>query len=86
MNLAANRAAAGAAHTVGRQQPGLRRDFVQELADGERVPDPGSLVSEAGNQDRRRQQQDFRARGGVVWIDRDLLELDAGEFGHQPSA
>ena len=24
--------------------------------------------------------------GTVVRIDRDLLELDAGEFGHQPSA
>ena len=86
MNLAADRAAARAPHAVGWQQPGFRRDFVQKLANGQRVPNFGSLVSKAGNEDRWRQQQDFRARGGVVRIDRDLLELDAGEFGHQPSA
>lgn len=61
MNLATDRAAMGAAHAVGRQQSDLGRDFVEELSDGKRVPDLGSLTGEAMNQDRRRQQQDFRA-------------------------
>ena len=69
-----------------RQKAGFWRDFVQEFADRERVPDPNSVVGEAGNQDRRRQQQNLGAGVGVVGRDDDFLEIDPGELGHQPAS
>ena len=69
-----------------RQKSGLWRDFVQKLADRQRVPHPDALVSEAGNQNRRRQQQDLGAGARVVGGDDDFLEIDPGELGHQPAS
>ena len=69
-----------------RQKFGFWRDFVQEFADRQRVPDPNALVSQAGNEDRRRQQQDLGAGVGVVGRDDDLLEIYAGKLGHQPAS
>ena len=85
MHLAADGAAMGANCLILRQKSGFWRDFVQEFADRQGVPDPNSLVSEAGNQDRWRQQQDLRAGVGVIGSNDDFLEIDPGELGHQPA-
>ena len=86
MHLAADRAAMRARRRVGGQQPGLRLDLVQVLGDRQRVPHLDALVGQARHQDRRRQQQDFLARIGVVGRNHHLLELEAGEPRQQPAA
>ena len=68
------------------QEARFWRDFVQELADRQRVPHPHALVGEAGHEDRGREQQDFRPRVSVAGGDDHLVEVDFGELGHQPAA
>lgn len=51
-----------------------------EFADGERIPDLSPFVSEARNQDRWRQQQNFRARRDIVGTDNDLFKIDPREL------
>ena len=47
------------------QKPSPWRDFVQKFAYGERVPHPHAVVSQARNEDRGPQQQDFGSGVGV---------------------
>src|SRR5213075_177005 len=84
--LPADRAAMLPLHAIGGQEAGVRHRLVEIFGDRQRVPDGGALVPQARHQDRRRQQQDFGPRRGVVGGGNDLLEGQAGEFREQPAS
>ena len=66
MHFAADRPAMRSSRLIFRQQSLLWRGFVQEFGDRERIPDRDPVMDEAGDQDRRRQQEYFRARVRIV--------------------
>ena len=86
MHLAADRAAVRPVADLDRQQPGLRPDLGEVLADGHIVPDRASLVVQAGHQHRGREDQQFRARGRIGDGQHVFGEVEAGELGQQPAA
>ena len=86
MHFARDRAATRALGALLRQQARRGQQFMEIFGDGERVPDLDAIVGQAGDQERRRQQQQLGPRRGVVAADHLLLELQAGHFAQQPSA
>ena len=86
MDFTADRAAMRPQNAVIRQKPGIRLDLVEILGDRQRIPYGGALVAQARHQDRRRQQQDFGPRRGIVGRGDDLVELQPGKLRQQPAA
>jgi hypothetical protein len=50
------------------------------------VPDFDAIIIEAGNQDRRRQQQNLGPGVDIIRRDHDFSEGNARLLGHQPAA
>ena len=65
---------------------GLGVALVEVFGDGQRVPDLHAALRQAGHQDRGREQQDLRARAGVVARNLLLVEVQPGEAAQQPAA
>jgi hypothetical protein len=71
---------------IERQKPGFGLEVVEIFGDRERVPDLDAVMGEAGNQERRREQQQFGASGRIIGryhVDRDV---EAGHLAQEPAA
>ena len=86
MHFTGDRAAAGARHAVGGNELGVGLQLVDVFRDRERVPDLQAIMGQPWHQKGRRQQQQFRPRGGVIRADMVLFKLDTSHFAEQPSA
>jgi hypothetical protein len=85
VHLAADCAATRAGGAIGREESSLRPDLIEVFPDGQGVPDLDAVMQQPGDQDRRREEEQFRPIGGIVDGDGLLLEVEAGHSGHQPT-
>src|SRR5262249_51517843 len=81
-----DRSTMGARATLCGHELGLGLQFVDIFRNGECVPDLDAVVGETGDEKRRRQQQEFGPRSGVVAGRLLLLELETGHLAKQPAA
>ncbi len=86
MHLTRDRAAAGPRHAIAGIHAGVGTDLVQVFGDRQRVPHRHPVVHQARHADRRRSQQQFRPRVGIVGIDHLLLEVQPRQAGEQETA